>query len=151
MIDPLPWPNHLTKPTRGKPPQLTTMTPIMYDEPYVPHVPVGLPHCCIVMWLWGNNVRKSLRWTNHLKVFKSVFKVFKSVSKCLVHISKCLVYISKCLVYSRKCLVHTSKCLVYSKVTNLSFKMFSLFIKAFSLYLKVFSPYFKMFSLFQSD
>src|SRR5260370_31956971 len=46
--------NKLTKPTRGKPPRLTTMTPIMYDEPYVPHVPVGLPHCRVVTRPRGN-------------------------------------------------------------------------------------------------
>src|SRR5258708_8771078 len=48
----------LITPTRPYPPeenpQLTKLSLTMYDEPYVPHVPVGLPHCCIVTQPRGN-------------------------------------------------------------------------------------------------
>src|SRR5258707_5035031 len=35
-------------------PRLTKLSLTMYDEPYVPHVPVGLPHCRVVTRPRGN-------------------------------------------------------------------------------------------------
>ena len=46
-------------PTRLNPPEDSSPNWIflpltMYDEPYVPHVPLGLLHCHHITWPWGN-------------------------------------------------------------------------------------------------
>ena len=51
-------PHPMAQPTQLHPPeenpQLIKLSLTMYDGPYVPHVPVGLPHCRIVMQLQSN-------------------------------------------------------------------------------------------------
>src|SRR5258708_33642999 len=41
-------------------PRLTKLSLTMYDEPYVPHVPVGLPHCRVVTRPRGNKRKYTL-------------------------------------------------------------------------------------------